>query len=98
MQHTSALATKRRDKLRALLNDRGISCTAHWREVKAILAEEPTAPVYNSASQVRNLRFVRATNRCDLSARLGARLFLAAIFVFHKCRSGLSVRSVAKYV
>ncbi|KAJ8704155.1 hypothetical protein PYW07_013449 [Mythimna separata] len=52
MQHTSALATKRRDKLRALLNERGISCTAHWRDVRALLADEPTAPVYNSASQM----------------------------------------------
>uniref|UniRef100_A0A2A4K6J8 Transcription elongation regulator 1 n=1 Tax=Heliothis virescens TaxID=7102 RepID=A0A2A4K6J8_HELVI len=53
MQHTSALASKRRDKLRALLNEKGTSCTAHWRDVKAMLGEEPGAPVYTSASQER---------------------------------------------
>lgn len=52
MQHTSALASKRRDKLRALLNEKGTSCTAHWRDVKAMLGDEPGAPVYTSASQM----------------------------------------------
>ncbi|XP_026318352.1 transcription elongation regulator 1 isoform X1 [Hyposmocoma kahamanoa] len=51
-QHTGALATKRRDKLRTLLNEMGVSCTAHWREVKNKLKQELTAPVYTSASQM----------------------------------------------
>ncbi|XP_026746675.1 transcription elongation regulator 1 isoform X1 [Trichoplusia ni] len=52
MQHTSALASRRRDKLRALLGERGVSCTAHWRDVRDMLAEQPAAPSYGSAAQM----------------------------------------------
>ncbi|XP_028161044.1 transcription elongation regulator 1-like [Ostrinia furnacalis] len=51
-QHTAALASKRRDKLRALLNELNVSCTAHWRDVKTQLQENPAAPVYSAASQM----------------------------------------------
>ncbi|KOB78600.1 Transcription elongation regulator 1 [Operophtera brumata] len=50
-QHTSSLASKRRDKLRALLTELSVSCTSHWKEVKDMLKNEPTAPVYSSSSQ-----------------------------------------------
>ncbi|XP_022835096.1 transcription elongation regulator 1 isoform X1 [Spodoptera litura] len=52
MQHTGALGARRRDKLRALLAERGVACTAHWRDVRAMLTAEPTAPLYSSATQV----------------------------------------------
>ncbi|KAJ0169735.1 hypothetical protein K1T71_014341 [Dendrolimus kikuchii] len=52
VQHTGALGAKRRDKLRALLNELGVSCTAHWRDVRDSLKAEPTAPQYSSASQM----------------------------------------------
>lgn len=52
MQHTGALGARRRDKLRALLAERGVACTAHWRDVRAMLTAEPTAPLYSSATQM----------------------------------------------
>ncbi|CAH1641939.1 unnamed protein product [Spodoptera littoralis] len=52
MQHTGALGGRRRDKLRALLAERGVACTAHWRDVRAMLTAEPTAPLYSSATQM----------------------------------------------
>ncbi|XP_063371330.1 trichohyalin-like isoform X2 [Cydia amplana] len=50
--HTSTLATRRRDKLRALLTEMGVAPTAHWRDVRARLRAEPTAPVYTSADKM----------------------------------------------
>ncbi|XP_047542008.1 transcription elongation regulator 1 isoform X2 [Vanessa atalanta] len=51
-QHISALSSKRRDKLRALLAELGVSCTAHWRDVKKQLADHAAAPPYRSAPQM----------------------------------------------
>ncbi|XP_013174367.1 PREDICTED: transcription elongation regulator 1 isoform X1 [Papilio xuthus] len=51
-QHISVLSSKRRDKLRALLTELGVTSTARWREVKDQLQQQPTAPVYASASQM----------------------------------------------
>ncbi|XP_050359365.1 transcription elongation regulator 1 isoform X2 [Nymphalis io] len=51
-QHISALSNKRRDKLRALLGELGVGCTAHWRDVKRQLAEHAAAPAYRSAPQM----------------------------------------------
>ncbi|CAK1587926.1 unnamed protein product [Parnassius mnemosyne] len=51
-QHTSTLASKRCDKLRGLLTELGVSCTARWRDVKELLQQQPTAPTYSSASQM----------------------------------------------
>ncbi|KAG6462831.1 hypothetical protein O3G_MSEX013489 [Manduca sexta] len=51
-QHTSALASKRRDKLRALLGELGVASTQAWRHVRALLAADPAAPVYCSAAQM----------------------------------------------
>ncbi|XP_063631864.1 uncharacterized protein LOC134803087 [Cydia splendana] len=63
--HTSTLATRRRDKLRALLTELGVAPTAHWRDVRARLRAEPTAPVYTSADKV--------THTSTLAARQAAR-------------------------
>ncbi|XP_059044967.1 transcription elongation regulator 1 [Achroia grisella] len=52
LQHTGVLATKRREKLRALLTELGIGCTASWRDVRNQLKQEPTAPQYSSAGQM----------------------------------------------
>ncbi|CAH0730697.1 unnamed protein product, partial [Brenthis ino] len=51
-QHISSLAGKRREKLRALLAELGVACTAHWRDVRKLLAEHPAAPVYRAAPQM----------------------------------------------
>ncbi|CAH2101548.1 unnamed protein product [Euphydryas editha] len=51
-QHTSALGNKRRDKLRALLAELSVGCTAHWRDVKKQLADLATAPAYRNAAQM----------------------------------------------
>ncbi|XP_045505950.1 transcription elongation regulator 1-like isoform X2 [Colias croceus] len=51
-QHISALSHKRRDKLRALLDELGTACTAHWRDVRKQLAQHAAAPAYRSAQQM----------------------------------------------
>ncbi|XP_039762266.1 transcription elongation regulator 1 isoform X2 [Pararge aegeria] len=51
-QHVGALASKRRDKLRAILAELGVGCTAHWRDVRKQLAEHATAPTYRNAPQM----------------------------------------------
>ncbi|XP_075989195.1 transcription elongation regulator 1-like isoform X2 [Anticarsia gemmatalis] len=89
MQHTSALASKRRDKLRSLLQERGVSCTAHWRDVKTMLGEEPTAPVYSSASQME--REFRDYQRDKQSAAKTAmrQLLLETRSITHKSLSAV---------
>ncbi|XP_045781405.1 transcription elongation regulator 1-like isoform X2 [Maniola jurtina] len=51
-QHISTLASKRRDKLRTLLGELGVGCTAHWRDVRKQLADHAAAPAYRSAPQM----------------------------------------------
>ncbi|CAK1556006.1 unnamed protein product [Leptosia nina] len=51
-QHTSTLSLKRRDKLRTLLEELNVTCTAHWRDVRKLIAQQPTAPTYRSAAQM----------------------------------------------
>ncbi|CAB3252360.1 unnamed protein product [Arctia plantaginis] len=89
VQHTSALAAKRRDKLRALLQERNITCTAHWRDVRAMLADEPTAPVYSSASQME--REFRDYQRDKQSAAKTAmrQLLLETRSITHKSLSAV---------
>ncbi|KPJ18778.1 Transcription elongation regulator 1 [Papilio machaon] len=56
-QHISVLSNKRRDKLRALLTELGVTSTARWRDVKDQLQQQPAPPVYASASQVEKNRY-----------------------------------------
>lgn len=53
-QHTGSLATKRRDKLRGILTELGVSCTSQWKDVKELLKTELTAPVYSNPLQVQH--------------------------------------------
>ncbi|CAH2062518.1 unnamed protein product, partial [Iphiclides podalirius] len=50
--HTGSLAARRRDKLRALLAEMGVSCTARWKDVRDQLQQQPAAPAYASAAQM----------------------------------------------
>ncbi|GBP27172.1 Transcription elongation regulator 1 [Eumeta japonica] len=51
-QHTAALCGRRRDKMRELLAELGVSATAHWRDVKRTLKDEPRTPKYASPEKV----------------------------------------------
>ncbi|CAH4034314.1 unnamed protein product [Pieris brassicae] len=51
-QHTTAVSLKRRDKLRSLLEELGVGCTAHWRDVRKLIAQQTAAPTYRNAAQM----------------------------------------------
>ncbi|XP_053623455.1 transcription elongation regulator 1-like isoform X2 [Plodia interpunctella] len=95
MQHTATLATKRRDKLRALLSELSVGCTAHWRDVRAQLKAEPATPLYTSSSQME--REFRDYQRDQLSAAKSAlrQLLLETRGLTHRSRAAAADSAAA---
>ncbi|XP_028031261.1 transcription elongation regulator 1 isoform X2 [Bombyx mandarina] len=88
-QHTNNLASKRRDKLRGILTELGVSCTAAWKEVKETLSSDPTTPAYASATQME--REFRDYQRDKQSAAKTAlrQLLLETRSLTHRTRAQL---------
>lgn len=52
-EHVHALAKKKRDKFRQLLEEINLDLTSSWKEVKRLIKDDPRYLKYNSSEKVR---------------------------------------------